>query len=113
MTLGWTPVWPCDRRQLEASFRADGKGAQPASLSWIAPTMQSLDPLLQMAALVAGGTASTLSLAARELGADERHPLRLTKTLAILSLVFASISVVCTLSTLYWFVKMKRSFRHE
>ncbi|KAK4169679.1 G protein-coupled glucose receptor regulating Gpa2-domain-containing protein [Cladorrhinum sp. PSN259] len=33
--------------------------------------------------------------------------------LLVLSLVFASISVVSTLSTLYWFVKMRRSFRHE
>ncbi|KAK4463190.1 G protein-coupled glucose receptor regulating Gpa2-domain-containing protein [Cladorrhinum samala] len=33
--------------------------------------------------------------------------------LSILSLVFASLSVVSTLSTLYWFVKMRRNFRHE
>ncbi|KAK3318171.1 G protein-coupled glucose receptor regulating Gpa2-domain-containing protein [Apodospora peruviana] len=33
--------------------------------------------------------------------------------LTILSLAFASISVVSTLFTLYWFLKMRRSFRHE
>ncbi|GAB1319290.1 G protein-coupled receptor gpr1 [Madurella fahalii] len=35
------------------------------------------------------------------------------RLLTILSLVFASISVVSTLPTLYWFVRMRRSFRHE
>ncbi|KAK3900529.1 G protein-coupled glucose receptor regulating Gpa2-domain-containing protein [Staphylotrichum tortipilum] len=33
--------------------------------------------------------------------------------LLILSLTFASISVLATLTALYWFVKMRRSFRHE
>jgi G protein-coupled receptor GPR1 len=33
--------------------------------------------------------------------------------LLILTLTFASISVLSTLLALYWFVKMRRSFRHE
>jgi hypothetical protein len=33
--------------------------------------------------------------------------------LLILSLTTASVSVLATLSALYWFVKMRRSFRHE
>ena len=34
-------------------------------------------------------------------------------TLTILSLTFASLSIVSTLCTLYWFVKMRKGFRHE
>lgn len=37
----------------------------------------------------------------------------LKNDLAIVSLTFASISLVLTLSTLYWFVKMRKTFRHE
>jgi len=37
----------------------------------------------------------------------------ITRILSILSLTFASISVLSTLVTLYWFVRMRRSFRHE
>ncbi|KAL2020459.1 hypothetical protein VTK56DRAFT_8425 [Thermocarpiscus australiensis] len=38
---------------------------------------------------------------------------RMVYVLTILSLAFASVSVLSTLPTLYWFVKMRRSFRHE
>ena len=42
------------------------------------------------------------------------HPVEHTiRVLNILSLTFASISVLSTLFALYWFVKMRRSFRHE
>ncbi|KAK3940318.1 G protein-coupled glucose receptor regulating Gpa2-domain-containing protein [Diplogelasinospora grovesii] len=34
-------------------------------------------------------------------------------TLTILSLAFSSVSVISTLVAFYWFVKMRRSFRHE
>ena len=34
-------------------------------------------------------------------------------TLTILSLTFASLSIVSTLCTLYWFIKMRKGFRHE
>ena len=37
----------------------------------------------------------------------------LADILTILSLTFASVSVLSTLGALYWFVKMKRNFRHE
>ncbi|KAK0715186.1 G protein-coupled glucose receptor regulating Gpa2-domain-containing protein [Lasiosphaeris hirsuta] len=46
-------------------------------------------------------------------GADGGRMQHEVYVLAILSLTFASISVVSTLSTLYWFVKMRRGFRHE
>lgn len=35
------------------------------------------------------------------------------RVLLILSVTFASVSVLATLTTLYWFVRMRRSFRHE
>lgn len=38
---------------------------------------------------------------------------RMIRTLLILSLTFASISVISTLFALYWFVRMRRGFRHE
>lgn len=38
---------------------------------------------------------------------------KLIKGLLILSLTFSSISVLATLNALYWFVKIKRNFRHE
>ncbi|KAL2176956.1 G protein-coupled glucose receptor regulating Gpa2-domain-containing protein [Thermothelomyces heterothallicus CBS 202.75] len=38
---------------------------------------------------------------------------RMIRTLLILSLTFASISVMSTLFALYWFVRMRRGFRHE
>ncbi|KAK4227183.1 G protein-coupled glucose receptor regulating Gpa2-domain-containing protein [Podospora fimiseda] len=44
---------------------------------------------------------------------DSEHSQHIVYVLSILSLVFASLSVVSTISTLYWFVKMRRSFRHE
>ena len=37
----------------------------------------------------------------------------MVKTLTILSLSFGAVSVCSTLLAFYWFVKMKRSFRHE
>lgn len=37
----------------------------------------------------------------------------LKNDLAIVSLTFSSISLILTLSTLYWFVKMRKTFRHE
>ncbi|KAK4454198.1 G protein-coupled glucose receptor regulating Gpa2-domain-containing protein [Podospora aff. communis PSN243] len=37
----------------------------------------------------------------------------ITHILMILSLTFASVSVLSTLFTLYWFVRMRRGFRHE
>lgn len=45
--------------------------------------------------------------------ADSESSQTTVRLLTILSLVFASISVVSTLPTLYWFVRMRRSFRHE
>ncbi|KAK3984723.1 G protein-coupled glucose receptor regulating Gpa2-domain-containing protein [Cladorrhinum sp. PSN332] len=44
---------------------------------------------------------------------DSERSEHIIYVLSVLSLVFASMSVVSTLSTLYWFVKMRRSFRHE
>ncbi|KAL0472157.1 G protein-coupled glucose receptor regulating Gpa2 domain-containing protein [Neurospora intermedia] len=37
----------------------------------------------------------------------------LTDDLAVVSLTFASLSLILTLSTFYWFVKMRKTFRHE
>ena len=45
--------------------------------------------------------------------ADKERPQHTIYVLTMLCLAFASISVVSTLSTLYWFVKMRRGFRHE
>ncbi|KAH6632176.1 G protein-coupled glucose receptor regulating Gpa2-domain-containing protein [Chaetomium tenue] len=42
-------------------------------------------------------------------GSDEH----IVRVMLILTATFASISVLSTLFALYWFVKMKRSFRHE
>jgi len=53
----------------------------------------------------------TLSLVGRDVVDDQTQ--NTLHILTILSLVFASISVVSTLSTLYWFMKMRKSFRHE
>lgn len=56
--------------------------------------------------------AGTLPFLARDV-ADEDRPERTVYVLTVLSLAFASISVASTLSTLYWFIKMRKSFRHE
>lgn len=47
-----------------------------------------------------------------EFGEAEEN-LHLENDLAIVSLTFSSISLVLTLATLYWFVKMRKTFRHE
>jgi G protein-coupled receptor GPR1 len=52
------------------------------------------------------------ALAARLVShADSTQPI--VHVLLMLSITFASISVLSTLAALYWFVKMRRSFRHE
>lgn len=45
--------------------------------------------------------------------ADDDGARYLINVLLILSLAFASVSMVATLPTLYWFVRIRRSFRHE
>ncbi len=40
-------------------------------------------------------------------------PEYMVRDLLALALTFGSVSVLSTLAALYWFVKMKRSFRHE
>lgn len=63
--------------------------------------------------LLDGAAASEMSpIAARHPSAVDSDD-RITHILLILSVTFASISVMSTLSALYWFVKMRRSFRHE
>ncbi len=52
------------------------------------------------------------ALAARLVSAVDT-PEGTVRVLLILALTFASVSVLSTLAALYWFVKMKRSFRHE
>ncbi|KAK3378930.1 G protein-coupled glucose receptor regulating Gpa2-domain-containing protein [Lasiosphaeria ovina] len=54
----------------------------------------------------------TSIVATRDIPSDPRSQ-HTVYVLTILSLSFASISVLSTLSTLYWFVKMRRSFRHD
>lgn len=50
-------------------------------------------------------------IAARDIANDRvEHTVRV---LNILSLTFASISILSTLLALYWFGRMRRSFRHE
>ena len=38
---------------------------------------------------------------------------KLKNDLAIVSLTFSSVSLVLSLAALYWFVKMRKTFRHE
>lgn len=52
------------------------------------------------------------ALAARLVSAVDT-PENMVRVLLVLALTFASVSVLSTLAALYWFVKMKRSFRHE
>jgi len=74
--------------------------------------MVLLGALLERALTITPPTASSSSHAtARDVNVHE--PQSLVNLLTILSLIFASISVISTLSTLYWFLKMRRSFRHE
>ncbi|KAK4235589.1 G protein-coupled glucose receptor regulating Gpa2-domain-containing protein [Achaetomium macrosporum] len=61
-----------------------------------------------------GGAASGtpgLMAARHVVDVDSTQPM--VQALLILSLTFALASVLATLSALYWFVKMRRSFRHE
>ncbi|KAH6634978.1 G protein-coupled glucose receptor regulating Gpa2-domain-containing protein [Chaetomium sp. MPI-SDFR-AT-0129] len=44
---------------------------------------------------------------------QQKHDTYIIRVLLILSVTFASVSVLATLTTLYWFVRMRRSFRHE
>ena len=44
---------------------------------------------------------------------DSEQGRGLTDDLAVVSLTFASLSLILTLSTFYWFVKMRKTFRHE
>jgi hypothetical protein len=63
--------------------------------------------------LLDGATASEMSpIAARHPSAIDSDD-HIIHILLILSVTFASISVLSTTSALYWFVKMRRSFRHE
>ncbi|KAK3389234.1 G protein-coupled glucose receptor regulating Gpa2-domain-containing protein [Podospora didyma] len=52
-------------------------------------------------------------MTARQLAEDDDRPSRQVLILTVISLACASLSVFATLFTLYWFVKMRRSFRHE
>lgn len=77
-----------------------------AGLRWAFPDMPLLQrshgsPLAQLPPLVAR----------HDPGVDGSEDM--VHVLLILSLTFASISVLATLTALYWFVKMRRSFRHE
>ncbi|KAK3306726.1 G protein-coupled glucose receptor regulating Gpa2-domain-containing protein [Chaetomium strumarium] len=75
---------------------------------WSSPTM----PLLQRSGGGATSGMSGLMVAARHVGnVDSTQPT--VRVLLILSLTFALISVLSTLSALYLFVKMRRRFRHE
>ncbi|KAK4213809.1 G protein-coupled glucose receptor regulating Gpa2-domain-containing protein [Rhypophila decipiens] len=49
----------------------------------------------------------------REAAAQPQQPKHVVDLLTILSLAVSSISIIATLTTLYWFLKMRRSFRHE
>jgi hypothetical protein len=61
-----------------------------------------------------GADTSEMSpVAARHLAAPLDSTQRIIRVLLALSLSIGSISVLATLSALYWFVKMRRSFRHE
>ncbi|EGS21694.1 uncharacterized protein CTHT_0035600 [Thermochaetoides thermophila DSM 1495] len=51
------------------------------------------------------------TISRRTLSNEQRQ--HLADVLTTLSLTFASVSVLSTLVALYWFVKMKRNFRHE
>ncbi|KAK3688217.1 G protein-coupled glucose receptor regulating Gpa2-domain-containing protein [Podospora appendiculata] len=69
---------------------------------------------LMLALFYAAATPSySPAVVARNVLDDDDPSNQTVYLLAILSLAFASISVMSTLSTLYWFVKMRRSFRHE
>lgn len=68
--------------------------------------------MVLLGVLLEGAFTETLSLVGRDVAVDDR-PQNTLHVLTILSLVFASISVASTLSTLYWFIKMRKSFRHE
>ncbi len=46
-------------------------------------------------------------------GENELSYAKLVRVLTTLSLSFGLVSVMSTLLAFYWFVKMKRSFRHE
>jgi G protein-coupled receptor GPR1 len=59
-----------------------------------------------------GGFADPL-LARDLINVDPIRQQYITRILIILSLTFASISVLSTLFTLYWFVRTRRGFRHE
>ncbi|KAK0620485.1 G protein-coupled glucose receptor regulating Gpa2-domain-containing protein [Immersiella caudata] len=59
-----------------------------------------------------GGYAEPL-LARDLIDVDPIRQRYITRILITLSLTFASISVLSTLFTLYWFVRMRRGFRHE
>ncbi|AEO66526.1 uncharacterized protein THITE_2114666 [Thermothielavioides terrestris NRRL 8126] len=58
------------------------------------------------------GGAHALLVSSRQ-AADVSSTQPTVRMLLILSLTTASVSVLATLSALYWFVKMRRSFRHE
>lgn len=58
-------------------------------------------------------TSQTPAMAvARHVSSDDSGQ-HITRILLIISTVFASISVLLTLSALFWFAKVRRSFRHE
>ncbi|KAM7195341.1 G protein-coupled glucose receptor regulating Gpa2 domain containing protein [Naviculisporaceae sp. PSN 640] len=68
--------------------------------------------MVLLSALLEGALASHQHVTTRD--APEDYPAdNLVDLLTVLSLIFASISVISTLTTLYWFTKMRRSFRHE
>ena len=60
-----------------------------------------------------GAAASEMSpLVARHPSVTDNDE-HIVRVMLIVTTTFASISVLSTLFALYWFVKMKRSFRHE
>jgi hypothetical protein len=62
---------------------------------------------------LSGGFAAPLLARDDSIDVDMDRQQYITRILMILSLTFASVSVLSTLFTLYWFVRMRRGFRHE
>lgn len=84
--------------------------AIPPSASW-APLM----PAMGLVKLVLGRAmteALSSPLGPRHINTVHDREFTIS-TLTILSLTFASLSIVSTLCALYWFIKMRKGFRHE
>lgn len=84
--------------------------AIPPSASW-APLM----PAMGLVKLILGRAmteALSSPLGPRHINTVHDREFTIS-TLTVLSLTFASLSIVSTLCALYWFIKMRKGFRHE